>query len=138
MLNAQPGSCAHRSSGVPGIHGGCYRLADFGVVVTKAQSVLAVPYTTRGGYIVVIVLGPDARPALMRMMQPPLGALPAPCASQAHQYQVPTTLGIVQHGKVLATFPPLVGIGQPGTRVTVQVNGLDRVQAENLASRLGA
>lgn len=137
VLNAQSGSCAHRSSGVPGIHGGCYQLAAFGVLNARAQSVRAFPYTTRGSYIVVIILGPDARPALMRMMQPPFGALPAPNASQAHQYQVPRTLGIVQDGKVLAAFPPLVGLGAPGTPVRVQVNGLTRAQAENLVSRLG-
>src|SRR5215472_3433675 len=64
VLNAQPGPCAHQSGGVPGIHGGCYQLATLGVVMTKARSVRAFPYTTRGSYIVVIVLGPDARPAL--------------------------------------------------------------------------
>jgi len=138
VLNAQPGPCAHRSGGVPGIRGGCYQLATLGVVMTKAQSVRAFRYTPRGSYIVVIVLGPDARPALMRMMQPPPGALPAPSASQARQYQVPRALGIVQDGKVLAAFPPLVGVGPPGTPVTVQVDGLTRTQAENLVTRLGA
>lgn len=138
VLDAQPGPCTHRSSGMPGIHGGCYRLGAFGVAVTKAQSVRAFPYTTRGSYIVFIVLGPDARPALLRMLQPPPGALPPPSASQASQYQVPRTLGIVQQGKVLATFPVLVGIGQPGAPVTVQVNGLTRTQAEALVNRLGS
>jgi len=71
VLSAQPGSCPHRSDDVPGIHGGCYHLAAaaFGVKIANVQGVHA--FRMGRGYVVVLVLGPDARPAVLRMMQPP-------------------------------------------------------------------
>lgn len=93
------------------------------------------PYPA-GGFIVEITLGAGYQPAVRRMMQPPPGVLPTSGPGQAHRYQVPTTLGIVQNGKVLCAFPALVGFGRQGP-VMLQVNGLTRARADDLVHRLG-
>lgn len=135
VLKEQPGPCRDRH-GVPGIGGGCYQLAGFGVAVAGAQDALALPYPA-GGFIVEITLGPEYHQAVLRMMQPPPGALPAYGPGPGgHRYQAVTTLGIVQNGKVLCAFPALVGFGRQEP-VMLQVNGLTRARADDLVHRLG-
>ena len=122
---------------MPGTHGGCYQLAaELGLAAVTAQEVRVVPYP-QGGFAVMVVLGQDQRSAFLRMMQPPPGALPPSDPGHAFSYGVPATLAIVQNGKVLRAFPPIVGIGTPGTPITLQIDGLTRAQADDLGRRLG-
>ncbi len=97
VLAWQPGSCEGRSGGMPGISGGCYRLAArLGVTVPRTQQAVVVS-DPAGVVAVLIVIGPDRWSAFQRMMQTQPG-----------------------HGKVLAAFPALYGSGPPGTPVRLR------------------
>ena len=59
VLAWQPGSCEGRSGGMPGISGGCYRLAArLGVTVPRTQQAVVVS-DPAGVVAVLIVIGPD-------------------------------------------------------------------------------